>query len=66
MTTTRIYVGMHDGVTTLTSTDDGTSWKRGPTTKLAHAAAKVAASPSSSERAYIVAYESGIHRTDDG
>ena len=66
MTTTRIYVGMHDGVTTLTSTDSGWSWRRGPTTVLAHAAAKVAVSSSSPERAYIVAYEAGVHRTDDG
>ena len=66
MATTRIYVGMHDGITTLTSSDGGGSWQQGPTTPLEHAAAKVAASASSPERAYLVAYEAGVHRTDDG
>jgi len=66
MATTRIYVGMHDGVTSLTSTDGGSSWRQGSVTALEHASAKVAASASSPERAYLVAYEAGVHRTDDG
>jgi photosystem II stability/assembly factor-like uncharacterized protein len=66
MATTRVYVGMHDGVTTLSSIDGGASWQQGPVSPLEHAAAKVAASASSPERAYIAAYEAGVHRTNDG
>ena len=65
MASTRIFIGMHDGVTTLTSAD-GAEWKQGPVSPLEHAAAKVAVAPSSSERAYLVAYEAGVHRSDDG
>ena len=57
---------MHGGITTLTSTDGGASWQQGSVTPLEHAAAKVAASVSSPECAYFVAYEAGVHRTDDG
>ncbi len=65
MATTRLLIGMHDGVTTLSSVDGG-AWTQGPVTPLEHAAAKVAAAASDPRRAYIVAYEAGVHRSDDG
>ena len=65
MATTRILIGMHDGVTTLSS-NDGVEWTQGPVSPLEHAAAKVAVAPSDPQRAYLVAYEAGVHRSDDG
>ena len=62
----RLYVGTHDGVVALTSDDGGRSWAQGPTTALAHAAAKISASRTVPTRAYLAAYESGMYRTDDG
>lgn len=64
--TKRIYVGMHDGVCVVTSEDGGNSWKQGPVTPLAHAAARLSASPADPSRAYLAAYEAGVYRTDDG
>ena len=61
-----IYVGMHDGVCAVTSNDGGASWQQGPVTPLPHAAARLAASPVNSGRAYLAAYEAGVYRTDDG
>ena len=61
-----LYVGTHDGVLALTSRDGGRTWSQGPVTQLEHAAAKIAASRTKPERAYLAAYESGIYRTDDG
>jgi photosystem II stability/assembly factor-like uncharacterized protein len=62
----RLYAGMHDGVCALTSSDGGDTWQRGPITPLTHAASRLASSASTSRRAYLAAYESGVYRTDDG
>ena len=62
----RMYIGTHDGVCTLDSSDDGKSWELNKGTTLAHAAARLTASPTNPERAYLAAYESGVYRTDDG
>ena len=61
----RIYIGMHDGVCAVTSADDGKTWEQQPVTPLAHAAARLAASPADPQRAYLAAYEAGVYRTDD-
>ena len=62
----RLYVGTHDGVLALTTADGGRTWAQGPVTPLAHAAARIGASGSVPDRAYLAAYESGVYRTDDG
>ena len=62
----KLYVGMHDGVCAVTSTDGGVTWGRGKTTPLANAAARLSASPMLHHRAYLAAYEAGVYRTDDG
>ncbi len=62
----RVYVGMHDGVCAVTSADGGKTWQQGPITPLAHAAARLTASPAAPRRAYLAAYEAGVYRTDDG
>ena len=61
-----IYVGMHDGVCSLSSDDGGKTWQLGPITQLPHAAARVSVSPVDSQRAWLAAYEAGVYRTDDG
>ena len=61
-----IYVGMHDGVCAVSSDDGGKTWRQGPVTELAHAAARLAASPLNHRTAYLAAYEAGVYRTDDG
>ena len=61
-----IYVGMHDGVCSVSSEDGGKTWLRGPVTLLPHAAARVAVSPVNRQRAWVAAYEAGVYRTDDG
>jgi photosystem II stability/assembly factor-like uncharacterized protein len=61
-----LYVGMHDGVCVLTSTDMGQTWCQGPITSLAHAAARLTVSQTVPQRAYLAAYEAGVYRTDDG
>lgn len=61
-----IYVGMHDGVCSLSSDDGGKTWQQGPITHLPHAAARVSVSPVDSRRAWLAAYEAGVYRTDDG
>ena len=61
-----IYVGMHDGVCAVTSSDGGGTWHQGPVTQLPHAAARLAVSPQDRQRAWLVAYEAGVYRTDDG
>ena len=61
-----IYVGMHDGVCAVSSDDGGKTWRQGPVTELAHAAARLAASPIDHRTAYLAAYEAGVYRTDDG
>ncbi len=61
-----IYVGMHDGVCSLSSDDGGKTWRQGPITQLDHAAARVSVSPVDSRRAWLAAYEAGVYRTDDG
>src|SRR5215471_17353800 len=62
----RLYVGMHDGVCALNSTDAGQTWRQGQVTPLAHAAARLSTSPTTPQRAYLAAYEAGVYRTDDG
>ena len=62
----KLYVGTHDGVCTLTSADGGLTWEQGKVTPLAHAAARLTASATEPNRAYLAAYESGVYRTDDG
>ena len=61
-----IYVGMHDGVCSVSSEDGGKAWRQGPVTQLPHAAARVAVSPVNRQRAWVAAYEAGVYRTDDG
>ena len=61
-----IYVGMHDGVCTVSSTDGGQTWLQGPVTPLPHAVARLAVSPTQPQRAYLAAYEAGVYRSDDG
>ncbi|MCY4365551.1 MAG: YCF48-related protein [Chloroflexi bacterium] len=61
-----IYIGMHDGVCSVTSEDGGSSWQQGPVTALPHAAARLAASRVNPQRAWLAAYEAGVYRTDDG
>ena len=62
----KLYVGMHDGVCVVTSSDAGRTWQQGQVTQLAHAAARLTASATNSQRAYLAAYEAGVYRTDDG
>ena len=62
----RIYVGTHDGVCALNTSDGGRTWKQGKMTPLAHAAARLSVSPSEPDRAYLAAYEAGVFKTDDG
>ena len=62
----RIYVGMHDAVCAVSSVDGGKTWRQGPVTPLAHAAARLTVSSAKPLRAYLAAYEAGVYRTDDG
>ena len=62
----KLYVGMHDGVCAVRSTDAGQTWQHGPVTPLAHAAARLSTSAAALHRAYLAAYEAGVYRTDDG
>ena len=62
----KLYVGMHDGVCTLSSSDSGSTWKQGKITSLDHAAARFSWTRKDPSRAYLAAYESGVYRTDDG
>ncbi|PZC48745.1 MAG: Uncharacterized protein C1O27_000114 [Chloroflexi bacterium] len=62
---TTLLIGLHDGVVTLTSDDGGVSWRQGPVTPIAHAAAKITTCPSDPKRAYLAAYEAGVYRSDD-
>jgi photosystem II stability/assembly factor-like uncharacterized protein len=62
----RLYIGSHDSVCALNSSDGGQTWERSKGTRLAHAAARLIASPTSAQRVYLAAYESGVYRTDDG
>ncbi len=62
----KLYVGTHDEVCALTSSDGGSTWKQGETTPLTHAAARLSVSATTPQRAYLAAYESGVYRTDDG
>ena len=61
-----IYVGMHDGVCSVSSQDGGKTWQQGAVTTLPHAAARLAVSPLDPKRAWLAAYEAGVYRTDDG
>lgn len=63
---TKLYVGLHDGMGILVSSDGNRRWQRGALTPLDHAAARFAHSSTSPDRAYLAAYESGVWRTDDG
>ena len=62
----RLYIGMHDGVCAVITEDEGKTWRQGPVTALAHAAARLTSSPVDPNRAYVAAYEAGVYRTDDG
>jgi len=62
----RLYVGTHEGVTTLTSGDGAEPWRQSAKKGLDHAAARFAPSASLHGRAYLAAYEAGMWRTDDG
>ena len=66
MSSTTIYVGMHDGVCAVSTADGGKTWTQGPVTPLPHAAARLAASAPNPGRAYLAAYEAGVYRSDDG
>jgi len=60
----RIYVGLQEGVCTVSG--QGDSWISGDVTPLAHASARLSASPVVGGLAYLAAYEAGVYRTDDG
>lgn len=62
----RLYIGMHEGVCAVITEDQGKTWRQGPVTALAHAAARLTSSPVDPNRAYLAAYEAGVYRTDDG
>ncbi len=62
----RIYVGTHDGVCALNTSDGGQTWQQGKMTPLANAAARLSMSPADPERAYLAAYEAGVFKTEDG
>ena len=62
----KLYIGMHDGVCALSSSDGGRSWHKGKVTPLDHAASRFSWSQADPQRAYLAAYESGVYRTDDG
>ena len=62
----KLYVGMHNGVCAINCSDGGGSWTQGKVTSLDYAAARLAASPTQPQRAYLAAYEAGLFRTDDG
>ena len=62
----RIYVGSHTGVCALNTSDGGLTWEQGKLTPLANAAALLSVSPVDPNRAYLVAYESGVFKTGDG
>ena len=62
----KLYVGMHDGVCTVTSSDGGQTWQQGQVTPLGHAVARLSVSLTQPQRAYLAAYESGVYRSDDG
>ena len=59
----RIYVGLQEGVCAISG--QGETWICGDVTPLAHAAARLTASATEPNRAYLAAYESGVYRTDD-
>ena len=60
----RIYVGLQEGVCAVSG--QGDTWISGDVTPLAHASARLSASPVVGGRAYLAAYEAGVYRTDDG
>ena len=60
----RIYVGLQEGVCTISG--HGDTWIPGDVTPLAHASARLSVSPVVEGRAYLAAYEAGVYRTDDG
>ena len=62
----KLYVGTHDGVCAISSSDGGRTWQQGAVTRLDHAAARISPSRTEPGRAYVAAYESGVYRTDDG
>ncbi len=62
----KLFVGMHDGVCVLASTDGGRTWEQGVITPLAHAGSRLSVSRSEPDIAYLAAYESGMYRSDDG
>lgn len=62
----RLYIGSHDGVCALSSSDGGKTWDLSQGTSLAHAASRLTASAANPKRAYLAAYEAGVYRTDDG
>jgi photosystem II stability/assembly factor-like uncharacterized protein len=62
----RIFVGTHDGVCAVNSSDGGATWQRGKITPLANAAARLSVSPARPESAYLAAYEAGVFKTEDG
>jgi len=62
----RIYVGTHDGVCALNTSDGGLTWERGKMTPLANAAARLSVSPVEPASAYLAAYEAGVFKTEDG
>ena len=60
----RIYVGLQEGVCAVSG--QGDTWITSDVTPLAHASARLSASPVVGGRAYLAAYEAGVYRTDDG
>ena len=57
----RIYVGLQEGVCAVSG--QGETWICSDVTPLAHAAARLTASPMVGGRAYLAAYEAGVYRT---
>ena len=62
----RIFVGTHDGVCAVNTSDGGMTWTRGNITPLANAAARLSVSLVDPDRAYLAAYEAGVYKTNDG
>src|SRR5262249_16085469 len=62
----KLYVGMHDGVCALSSTDAGKTWQQGQVTPLSHRAARLSISSMAPRRVFLGPDEAGVYRTDDG
>ena len=62
----KLYIGLHDGVCTVASSDGGHTWQKGKVTALDNATARFSISQTQPQLAFLAAYEAGVYRTDDG